>query len=297
MSILAVNLNTPVGTISMADAAKKMISRPAQTKGDCVKLAQTLGACGESDDWCYYHSFKAGAPKTTNLFGREFSQAQPGTCYMGPDKANDISINLDPTTSPDGLPLYITPSASGTTAEQRYLATTRQLIKRSQAQVQKQIKVDTKKNEASEVALQVLQSAIEKGQTFEQAKADYQKSLTEAKKDQLAAAHAQQVARVQKDLDTYDSKQELKKEILLGKDAVLTERDTEVNRKENEAQNIQNKILKTGQNILDYQRQFNQKSKLVQILMVTLFVLTIFVFLMFTYYGVKLARGTNSNTQ
>lgn len=295
-----VDLSQPVGTISIDDARAKMISRSAMTKEQCIEMAQKSGACGEADDWCYYYSFKPGAPKeiNTGLFGN-FTEPQPGSCFMGPDKAQNIELSLEGlgTANSDpsgGLALYITPSSEGNTAEQKYLNTTKQLIKRSQAQLQAQIKQDTQKNESNLVALQVLQSAIEKGQSFAQAKQEYQQNLAEHQKEKLAQEQEAKREAVEKSLATYGNKQELQKQILSGKDAVLTERDAEVVQKEKEAHHIKRKLLEVGQEIMNFQTKYTQKDKLAQILIVVLFCLTIFAFLMFTYYGVKFARGNSS---
>ncbi len=297
MSALNLNLDSPVGHITLADASSKMITRPAETPEDCVKFAQKLGACGEKTDWCYYHSFRHNDPKTVHAFGKEIRQSQPGTCFMGPDKGSAIDLSLNPTVDgKGGLPLYITPSSKGDTAEQKYLNTTKQLIRRSQAQLQNQISVDTKKNKGNEVSLKILQNAIESGQSFSQAKEEYELNLSKVKRRDIEHAQTRELQDVHKNLTGYAAKRNLQKEILLGKDAVLTERDLEVTRKENEADSIQSKIVRIGQDILNYQQLFDQKSKMVQLLMLTLFVLTIFAFLLFTYYGVKVARNMNNTT-
>jgi len=296
-TLSSVDLTQPVGFISTDDARQKMISRSAMSKEQCIEMAQQSGACGESDDWCYYYSFKGGAPKEVNLgpFGT-ISQPQPGSCMMGPDKAQNIELSLEGlgTANADpsgGYALYITPSASGTTAEQKYLNTTKQLIKRSQAQLQSQMQADTKKNESNRVALDVLQTAIETGKSFTQAKAEYQQNLAEEQKKKVAAQETAKRERVQKRLDTYNSKKDLQRAILEGKDAVLTEKDTEVLEKEKKANNMQHRLRKIGNEIMNFQKQYDQKDKLVQVLMIVFFCLTIFAFLMFTYYGVKFARG------
>lgn len=291
---MAVNLNSPVGTITTQLAGQRMKREPADTREQCVEKAQAMGSCGTADDWCEYYGFEGGKPAQTQyvpFVGPRMIAGTPGTCYMGPIGASEINVESDlSTTGGPGVPLFITPSSQGDTQEDRYLNTVKQMVRRSQNKLDLKIETDQKQSEANQVALKILERALEKGQTFEKAKEEYEKELLEQKVENVRGAHAEEMSRIRAQAEQEKRNIELQKGLLDGKSTVIKKKDEELEETEQQMDEIQQEVLQKGQEILDHNSQYERKDKLVQILILILFVFSIVAFLMFIYYGVKFAR-------